>query len=93
MALKLTARSHSFSLLRLKFFFISLRKFTRGESFYESEMGGAILVGIGAIMMFWDSYTLPVQHNPLAFYLGYSPLSRICGDLLSVLGSLAILYF
>jgi hypothetical protein len=93
MALKLTARSHSFSLLRLKLFFISLRKFSQGQSFYESEMGGALLVAIGAAMILWDSYSLPVEANPLAFYLGYSQASRLCGDLLAVLGSLAILYF
>ena len=44
-------------------------------------------------MIMWDSYSLPVEQNPLAFYLGYSPLSRFCGDLLSIVGSLAILYF
>lgn len=60
MALKLTARSHTFALLRLKFFLISLRKFWRGESFHESEMGGSILVAIGAAMIMWDSYSLPV---------------------------------
>lgn len=93
MALKLTARSHSFTLLRLKFFFISIRKFLRREDYYESEMAGAILVVLGAGMVVWDSWSLPVEANPLAFYLSYSPLSRLGGDILSILGSLAILYF
>jgi hypothetical protein len=93
MALKLTARCHTFALLRLKFFFISIRKFLRREDYLESEMGGSILVVIGSLMIMWDSYSLPVQENPLAFYLGYSPLSRFCGDLLSIAGSVAILYF
>jgi hypothetical protein len=93
MALKLTARSHSFTFLRLKFFFISIRKFFRKEDYYESEMGGVILVIIGIIMILWDSYSLPQSENPLAFYLSYSHLSRFCGDFLAILGSLAILYF
>jgi uncharacterized membrane protein len=61
LALRLTARSHTFPLLRLKFFFISLRKFWRREAFYESEMGGSILVVLGAAMIMWDSYSLPVE--------------------------------
>jgi hypothetical protein len=93
LALKMTARSHSFSLLRLKFFFITIRKFLRKEDYYESEMGGVLLVMIGVMMIFWDSYSLPEVENPLAFYLSYSPLRRFCGDLLAILGSLAILYF
>lgn len=59
--LKLTARSHSFTFLRLKFFFITLQKFWKNQPYHESEMGGAILVVMGALMILWDSYQLEVQ--------------------------------
>ena len=60
MATKLTAGSHSFCFLRLKFFIISLLKFYRKEQCHEGEIGGSLLVTIGLLMMFWDSLFLPV---------------------------------
>lgn len=56
-------------------------------------MAGVLLIILAIIMICWDSYSLPVVKNPLAYYLSYSSLSRFSGDALAILGSLAILYF
>ena len=60
MATKLTARAHSFSFLRLKFYFIAIGHVLKKEKYHQAEMAGVLLVSVGITMALWDSLNLPV---------------------------------
>ena len=55
-------------------------------------MAGSLLVFLGVGILFWDSYSLPVETNPSAFYMSYSWERRLFGDLLAIVGSVVILF-
>lgn len=66
--------------------------FARGQVYYESEMAGSLLVFLGIGIIIWDSFSLPIENNPKAFYMSYSWDKRLFGDILSIFGSGVILF-
>ena len=69
LATRITSRAHSFCFLRLKFFVVALKKLYLKEECHEGEIGGSFLVGIGLLMMIWDSFSLPTEIVQDTYYM------------------------
>lgn len=93
-AVKLTSMIHTFNLMSLQSLVIVLNKIARKENHHEFETAGTILIFTGLVCTFYDSLAGEVlQGQPNEIYLSYSNFSRICGDCLSILGSVISVYF
>jgi len=88
-AVKFTSITHACSLVGLKHFVSTIIKLYNKKEHHDFETAGIMLISLGIICMLYDSITGEVVYgHSNEYYLSYSNISRVFGDLLAFFGSI-----